>query len=259
MKLRTVWILAAVWIVLGAAAACFAGGPFRVTHCKPVVHHAAPLFHAPVHHVPVVEKIIHPHHANVTVVNNLIGVPVPIAYDKPLAIQGHSVYGYTKVSDVFAPVDAALYLDRAERLTTQALTLAQQGRTGFDDAVRDQIQAQKEIAQSLAVGQVAREIVESISKAERQRAALAAGNAGVLSVTAEPTTATGVLQARCVSCHQSYNDWGKLDRDNQLKLIGRVITAESGKRMPKAADKQSVGESLTPEELGLLYQELKKQ
>lgn len=256
MKLRTIIVMALVWLLLGTFAVCFAGGPFRVTHCKPVVHHA-PIFHAPVHHVPVVEKVIHPH-TNVIVHNSVIGVPVPIAYDKPLALQGHSIYGYTKVSDVFAPVDAALYLDRAERLTAQALTLAQTGRTGFDDAVRDQIQAQKEIAQSLAVGQVAREIVESISKAERQRAALAAGAAGTLAVTDTPTTATGVLQARCASCHQTYNDWSKLDRDGQLKLINRVITADSGKRMPRAADKQSVGESLTPEELGLLYEELKK-
>lgn len=233
-----------------------AGGPCytgvcRQTYSAPVYH--APAYHAPaVYHAPVVEKVVHPPTAVTIVLQQ-------VAYDKPLALQGSSVYGYTKVADVFVPIDSALYLDKSERLVTQALEVARQGRTGFDDAVRDQIQAQKEIAQSLAVGQVAREIVESISKAERQRAALAAGNAGVLSVTAEPTTATGVLQARCVSCHQSYNDWGKLDRDDQLKLIGRVITAESGKRMPKAADKQSVGESLTPEELGLLYQELKKQ
>ena len=244
-------ILVASMFVLTITASALAGRPY----CGPTI--CKPVYSAP--YVAPVPVVYHPPQT-VTVVNNLIGVPVPIAYDKPLAVQGHSVYGYTKVSEVFAPVDAALYLDKAERLTAQAITLAQTGRSGFDDAVRDQIAAQKEIAQSLAIGQVSREIVEAVGKAQRQQAALAAAASrpGVLAIEEHPTTATGVLKARCASCHERYNDWGGLSRDDQLRLIGRVITADPGKRMPRGADKQSAGESVAAEELGLLYKEWKQ-
>lgn len=242
-------LVAVAFVLSTAISAALAGGPCYTGYCKPT-------YAAPVYAAPVVQKVVYPT-PSVTVVNNLIGVPVPIAYEKPLALQGHSVYGYTKVSEVFAPVDAALYLDKAERLTSQAITLAQTGRSGFDDAVRDQIQAQKEVAQSLAVGQVARELVDAIGKAQRQQAALAAARPGVLKIEEVPTTASGVLKARCVTCHEKYNDWGALSRDDQLRLIGRITTADPGKRMPRGADKQSAGESVAVEELGLLYKELK--
>lgn len=245
--------LALISFVLStAAASAMAGGPCYTGVCRPTysapVYHAPAVVAAPAYQPPVI-------HNNVT----LIGVPVPIAYDRPLALQGSSHFSYTKVSDILVPLDNALYVDKSERLASQAISLAQQARTGFDDAISQQIQAQKEVAQQLAIGQVAREIVESISKAERQRALLAAGQTGALGLRAvDPTTATGVLQARCVECHQRYNDWGALDRETQLNLIGRIMSPDSGKRMPRAADKQSVGESLTPEELGLLYKELKQ-
>ena len=242
-------LLSAITFILATAVSALAGNPY----CGPRVY--APAYSTPY----VAPTPVYAPPPQVIVHNNLIGVPVPIAYEKPLALQGHSVYGYTKVSEVFAPVDAALYLDKAERLTAQALTLAQTGRSGFDDAVAQQIQAQKEVAQALAIGQVSREIVEAVGKAQRQQAALAAATRpGVLAIEETPTTATGVLKLRCVSCHERYSDWGGLSRDDQLRLIGRVITADPGKRMPRGADKSSAGESVAAEELGLLYKELKQ-
>lgn len=240
-------------ILLLTASTALAGGPY----CGPV-------YCKPAYSVPYVKPYVAPvaapvYAAPVTVINNVIGVPVPIAYEKPLALQGHSVYGYTKVSDVFAPIDAALYLDKAERLTSQAMTLAGNGQAAFKDGFSQSLQAQKEIAQSLAIGQVSREIVEAVGKAQRQQALLAAGvRAGAQAIEETPTTASGVLKLRCVACHDKYNDWGSLGRDDQMRLLGRMTTSDAGKRMPRGADKQSAGESVSPEELELFFKELKR-
>ena len=94
---------------------------------------------------------------NTTVVNNLIGIPVPVQYTQPIAAQGTTVYGYQDIANYYNQVDMGLLFNQAARLTDQAQQLAGQATTDFQTLVHAEGQYRSQIAQTLAQGQAAKE------------------------------------------------------------------------------------------------------
>lgn len=237
------------------ASTVFAGNPHinnctvhypAKTYVAPVYHTPAPVYHAPTYYAPP----------------QPIFISVPVAYEKPLAVQGLTTYSYTKASDLIGPLDYALYADQAGRYSALALQLAEKGNTGMNDIAKLHLQATKELANTALIGQVSREIIRSVSDAQLRQAQISAaqGNnqAGTLQLR-EATTADEVMQLRCASCHEKYSQWTKLSFDTQELCLEHIESREKNKQMPRASDKASPGEPLPIRERMLLYKELKDQ
>lgn len=243
-----------VMILLFCASTAFAGSPRVSTYsiCYPQKAYAAPVYHAP---APVYAPpaYVYPPQP--------IFISVPVAYEKPLAVQGLSVYGYTKANELIGPLDYALYADQAAKYSALALQLAEKGNTGMTDLAKQHLQASKELANTALIGQVSREIIRSVSDAQLRQAQIAAtqGNgAGVLQLQ-EANTADEVMRIRCASCHEKYSSWSKLSLDTQELCLEHIESREKNKQMPRASDKNSPGEPLSVKERKLLYKELKDQ
>ncbi len=96
-----------------------------------------------------------------TVVNNLIGIPVPVQYNQPIASQGTTVYGYSTVAEAYGNVDLGLLYNQAARLTDQAQQLAGQAAADFQTLVQTEGQNRAEVAKIIAQGQAAREALSA--------------------------------------------------------------------------------------------------
>lgn len=223
-------ILATLMLV---AAPVLAGPPCYAPVYKPAYVAPAPVY------VPPPPPVI---------VNNLIGIPVPVAYEKPLALQGKTVYGYTSVHDVLGPLDLALLFDKSERLASQAQQLSAQATSDFAALVQSERDKRQEVARILAASQAVREVLSESAK-------LSTSSGGVLALKAAPTSASGVLQASCVKCHSKYSDWSTLTDDQRTIILERVTTSDASKRMPRGDDKTSAGQPLPVEHLKLLFTE----
>lgn len=92
-----------------------------------------------------------------TVINNLIGIPVPVQYNQPIAQQGTTVYGYSSVAESYGNIDLGLLYNQAARLTDQAQQLAGQAAADFQTLVQAEGANRAEVAKIIAQGQAARE------------------------------------------------------------------------------------------------------
>jgi mono/diheme cytochrome c family protein len=117
--------------------------------CAPT--YVAPAYVAPAYVAPVVKE------NKTTVINNLIGIPVPVQYTQPITGQGTTVYGYSSVAEAYGNVDLGLLYNQAARLTDQAQQLAGQAATDFQTLVQAEGQNRAEVAKIIAQGQAARE------------------------------------------------------------------------------------------------------
>jgi len=98
--------------------------------------------------------------AQTTVVNNLVGIPVPVNYTQPIAAQGQTVYGYSSVTQAQGNLDMGLLYNQAARLTDQAQQLAGQAATDFASLVQSEGQNRSDVAKIIAQGQAARMALE---------------------------------------------------------------------------------------------------
>lgn len=241
--------LVATALVLSTAVAAMAGGPCYTGRCyTPAVTYVKPyVAPAPVVYPPT----------QVHVVNNLIGVPVPVAYVKPLALQGNTVYGYTSVAQAYGEVDLALIFDKAARLAENSQTLQGQATEGVLQLAQTLRSDKLEQARILAASQAIREVLS-----ESRKTTVTVENPSRLGLAAEPTDADGVIALQCKSCHASAKfvttPFAQLSREEQRDVIYRMTTSDAGKRMPRAADKVSVGDDVPPEQLDLLYDARKR-
>lgn len=245
---------------------CSAGG-FRVINrqavcAQPIVHQAAIAHQA---------AILQPQ-----IINNVIGVPVPIQYQAPISAQGSTVYGYSSVADIQGNVDMALLFNQAARLAEQAQQLAGQASSDFSSLVQMEGQNRAEVAMILAQGQAAREALLAVRpEASQARSELrtfsfqitqqADGTFKIMdkseSLAQSNLTAESILESKCVKCHNQQNNLGGLDmtsnmsQDDYDSIINRIKTDDLGLRMPRNSD-GTAGQKLSDEEIAVLSEAL---
>lgn len=236
--------------------------------CAPT-YYAAPVYTPPAQvHVPHVAPVVK--EEKTTIINNLVGIPVPVHYSQPLTAQGTTVYGYSSVAEAYGNVDLGLLYNQAARLTDQAQQLAGQAGADFQSLVQAEGQNRAEVAKIVAQGQAAREALlaakgaEGLTQAQQFRAFSfrvtqdAGGSMRVEPIQAQPgqnpdfnlTAPQGlkaagsisdVLRNRCVSCHGSAQNKGGLNFEGtindaqQASVLERITTNDAARRMPPPA------------------------
>ncbi len=150
--------------------------------------------------------------AGVTVINNLVGIPVPVAYTLPQAQQGSTVYWYSSLT--YTPPDQINYsrlYQQAGRLAEQAQALNSEATTGFMQMVQTGSAPQQEAAKTIAQGMAA-------------AAALQA---------AKPGNPAPVQQQLTFSLRQDPNGGWNLEQGSQTK--GGTLKIEGGTQPPQAS------------------------
>lgn len=242
------------------------------SRCNVVTTHRKP--------VKVVEKA---REQKTTVINNLVGIPVPVNYREPIADQGSTIYGYSDLAESYNQVDMSLLYNQAARLTDQAQQLAGQASSDFSALIESESQSRAEVAKIIAQGQAAREALNaakpSASKKEtlRQRFSFQVtqkqngelklerldGNQSfeLASPSAAADNVSDLLKSKCVSCHNSENTQGGLNllgpvtEEQQKAILERVTTDNLDLRMPRNPD-GTAGQKLSVEELGVLFRSM---
>lgn len=217
-----------------------------------------------------------------TVVNNLIGIPVPVTYNQPIQAQGSTVYGYSSVADAYGNVDMGLLYNQAARLTDQAQQLAGQASSDFATLVQAEGQNRAEVARILAQGQSARQALEAAAGPPQQQLQQRSfafrvvqssdGQFNVQQITdgeqpqkfelsgvqSSANDVSDLLRNKCAACHNSQNAQGGLNLEQpissaqQQSILSRVTTDDLTRRMPRNSD-GTAGNKLTDAELKILY------
>ena len=239
-------ILSVAALIIGSAAsAALAGAPYCGYVAK---SYAAPAYKAPVYQAPYVAPAYVP--------PTVVVVPVPVAYEKPVALQGATYYSYTKASEPYIPLDAALYFDKGIRFQEQAVASIQAGQDAFNQSLQAKVQADKEVAEAHiaanGMAAFAKEFFAGQARLKELSLLKSEAGAGVLRATA-PTTATAVLKTSCLRCHEKFTDWESLDYETQRKIFSRVNHPDPAKRMPKGGDGSQEGEPLSDDAKLLLF------
>lgn len=241
-------------LILFATSSAVAGQPYcGVTYHKPAVAYAPPVQHV----------------QNVT--NNnypppvFIGIPVPISYAQPLALQGGTKYSYSSFNETYGNgLDLALLADRAVRLGEQAGETQRLVIDGTTSIIREQQAARNDGARIAQAVDAAVRLIEADNAAPQQQTEFTLKSERFGTVRgksrAQPqrlgATANGpnaVLSSRCVSCHgETYKDWESLDYDTQVDVFDHVNSSDPSIRMPRKAGGKEAGEPLTLEEKLLL-------
>jgi len=255
----------------------------RWTGCGYTYHK---VYRAPV----VVQKVVHPapvikREEKTTVVNNLIGIPVPVNYNQPIAEQGTTVYGYPSLSQFaqsYGQVDLALLYNQAARLTDQAQQLAGQANLDFQALVQAEGNNRAAVAKIIAQGMAAKEAlraakgdpvqpvqrsftfkvtqdpsgqlkVEKVQQGTQPSFNLLGGGGPQKTTVPDATSVSTLLQNKCVRCHSNstarggLNLLGPITDAQQKSILTRVTTSDTSKRMPQG------GPPLTVQELSLLF------
>jgi len=214
--------------------------------------------------------LVHAAKKETTIVNNLIGIPVPVQYTQPVAQQGTTVYGYSSVAEAYGNVDLGLLYNQAARLTDQAQQLAGQAAIDFQSLVQAEGHNRAEVAKIIAQGQAAREALQAAkaqpSVAQQRSFAFrvvqdAKGDMKVEKMESHSPdfnlssakqgssiTISDVIKSRCISCHGDQKAAGGLNflhsiTDAQQQRCLELITeSDPQKRMPKGGPKLSVAE-----------------
>jgi len=193
----------------------------------------------------------------VTVVNNLIGIPVPVPYTQPIAQQGSTVYGYSTVAQSYGAVDMAQLYNQAGRLTAQAQQLSGQATTDFSALISQEGNNRARVAEIIAKGQAAAQTLQAVSSGNttqnstqslQLRVVSQGGRLNVITendptVTEAPATPAtpvppdprpdpqpnvpgggntsalvNVIQNKCTVCHSTANAKGGLDMTKYFQL-----------------------------------------
>ena len=213
--------------------------------------------------------------AQTTVINNLVGIPVPVTYSQPLQAQGSTIYGYSAYSQNYNNVDLSLLYNQAARLTDQAQQLSAQANQSFVQMVQLETEKQAELAQIIAQGQAAQRALQAAKPLKTQSKSFSFkitqdsdGNFTVEQAGDQPQNQSSALEAdvssfdltnsqkelqvsnilkqSCVKCHSNVKASGGLNLeqaitpDQQLSIIDRIITDDPAIRMPKGGKKLSL-------------------
>lgn len=249
-----------------------AGQPFAVRSCRSCVQQQV-VVQEPVFQQAFVQ---HPQ-----VVNTVVGVPVPVLYNAPIAQQGNTVYGYYQGTGQLAQpstVDLAVLYNQANRLAEQAQQLASQANSDFQNLVkleaqnqqvlRSQTQGQINITLKIDNGQVS---VQEPYRLMTQPQSLTcpdgtctqlqsqAAPQDVKSVPQKTLSLDSIINDKCYKCHSSTNAKGGLSFDSpisvemQREILERVTSDDPMLSMPRKAD-GSAAQKLDKTEIDVLYQ-----
>lgn len=243
----------------------------------PSVNHATPAYTPPAVYTPpaTVKK-------ETTIINNLIGIPVPVQYTQPIAQQGNTVYGYSTVAEAYGNIDLGVLYNQAARLTDQAQQLAGQAATDFHSLVQAEGNNRAEVAKIIAQGQAAREALMATkgappaltqrsfsfrvvqdARGEMKVERVESGSGTQDFNLASPQKQTNgsnlsdTIKNRCVSCHGNDKAAGGLNflqsisDAQQRKVLERITTTDKALRMPK-------DERLTVEEISQFFSAMSK-
>lgn len=247
-----------------------AGQPFSVRSCRSCVQqqvvHSAQVVHA------------------APIVNTVVGVPVPVLYNAPIAQQGNTVYGYVQNSAIIAPntVDLAVLYNQANRLAEQAQQLAAQANSDFQTLVKleaanqsARLQAQSGVNITLKIenGQVTvQEPYKLISPQSATQSTTQsycpdascpqpAQQLQSMKAVEAPSALTldSIVGSKCYNCHNAKNSKGGLSfdvpvsTDMQQSILERITTDDPSLSMPRKAD-GSAAAKLDKAELDIFYQ-----
>lgn len=228
-----------------------------------------------------------------TVINNLVGIPVPVNYSQPIAAQGSTVYGYSANTQQYGSLDMALLYNQAARLTDQAQQLAGQAASDFSTLVQAEGQNQAEVARIIAQGQSARQALQAASgqrvqasiqqqtfafrvtqgsdgqlKVEQIQTGSTTGSIGnsttgqqnfnLSEAQGATTNVSDLLKNRCVSCHGNTEAQGGLNlevaiTDEQQASILARVTSDDLDKRMPRNSDDTAGQKLNMGELRLLF------
>lgn len=223
---------------------------------------------------------------NHAIVNNVVGVPVPVQYANPIAVQGATIYGYQQnLAAYTAPPDIGLLYNQAARLADQAQQLAGQAAMDFSSLVHAEGQYRTEVAKILAQSQRCNEcVVEQPSQLREFSFKVTPKSDGT--VVVEPMTelqdsfkllspsknmksvkpevmsnadqlVSNILTNKCVKCHNNEKSSGNLNLlapitdAQQQRILDVVDTDDKNILMPRKAD-GSAGDKLSQDEIAIL-------
>lgn len=243
--------LCVISFVLATAAAAFASPPYCATgtcYTKPT--YTAPTY-APPNYTYNTTNTYHP--PNVY----FVGVPVPVDYAKPVALQGRTPYSYSLKDAYGDAFDLNLAFDKAVRLGELAGETHRQASENTLAIIRTQQDARNNGARVAAITEAVVSAIEADNAAPKDSSEILLETKrpakAVKRVGSRLKTANAVLKARCVSCHaDTYADWDSLDYDTQFDIFSHVTDPDPQKRMPKKAGGNEPGEPLPANERLLL-------
>lgn len=250
----------------------------------PVQQIQSPIVHAPVVQTAQVVQAAPVIHSQIAA-PNLIGIPVPVQYNQPVAVQGNTVYGYQAISNYQNGVDLGALYNQAARLTDQAQQLAGQAATDFQSLVQAEGQYKADVARIIAQGQAAKEALSAVNAPQRvtehrtfsfKITAMPDGQIKVDSIQDKPdfdlltpkqsansaSEASNILSSKCVKCHNDNKSMGGLNlikpitESQQAEILNRVVTDDPSLLMPRSSDNKP-GPKLSNKEISVLYQALK--
>lgn len=208
---------------------------------------------------PAVQKVVQD---RVQVNVQIVGVPVPISYQQPIAQGGSTSYGYSTAAEIYGDVDLPLLFDRAERLASQAQQLSASATSGYLDLAESERSRREKAAEIIAAGQAIRDVLSQTKVSRIQTAGVQtrvearANVQGVPDVPQPPAeTAAQVVNQYCVRCHgQEAPKAGfditspQLTAEQWLEVLDRVSSPDPERHMPPAGEPQ-----LTVQERRLLF------
>ena len=262
-------------LVIGFDTVVLAGQPFFVRSARSCVQQVC------VQQQQAVVQAAPVFHQAAPIVNTVVGVPVPVLYNAPIAQQGSTVYGYVQPGLSYtAPntVDLALLYNQANRLTEQAQQLAAQANSDFQALVKLEAQNQQQRYQTqgnfqiilkVENGQVSVQEPYKLITPQQSECPSAVCEPPAMppaaSAQAMPSQASSVLsldsivQNKCYQCHNAKNSKGGLSfdvpigADMQQSILERITTTDPSLSMPRNAD-GSVAKRLDKAELDIFYQ-----
>lgn len=244
--------LAVLSFVLATAAAASASPPYCATGtCYQKPTYAAPTY-APPHYTYNTTNTYHP--PNVY----FVGVPVPVDYAKPIALQGRTPYSYSLKEAYGDPFDLNLAFDKAVRLGELAGETHRQASENTLAIIKTQQDARNTGARVAAITEAVVSAIEADNAAPKDESEIVLQTKRpALKATKKAgsrlKTPNAVLKARCISCHSDkYADWDSLDYDTQFDIFSHVTDANPQKRMPKKNGGKDPGDPLSPAEILLL-------
>ena len=225
-----------------------------------------------------------------TVINNLVGIPVPVDYSQPIQAQGSTVYGYSALAESYGQVDLGLLYNQAARLTDQAQQLAGQAAVDFSTLVQAEAQSRADVARIIAQGQAAKQALDAAggystqqfqqrtfafkvtqnSNGEVQIEELIDGSQDqsydsmmddfkLSDAQNNGEALSELLVSKCANCHNNSISQGGLNLQQpisfqmQKEILERITTNDQDKLMPRNAD-GAPGDKLSVEEVRLFTQ-----
>lgn len=212
---------------------------------------------------------------DITVINNLIGIPVPVPYQQPLAQQGSTVYGYLDSGYSSEKLDLGVLYNQANRLADQAQQLAGQATLDFHGIVKTEGDNRARVAEIIAKGQAVREALNAAnpstletqsSTTQAFRFSVTKSKNGTWEIQqdeqqpAEHITTRQTLEFiknTCVECHNAQKMGGNIDmtkyvafnKEKKDRVRLAITNPDPKKRMPKGKP------HLTPDEMRLFFVE----